>query len=273
MNKRRISQIWIYPIKSLAGIRLKKAVVQQKGLQYDRRWMLVDKEGRFLTQREHAEMALFKVTIENDFLIVTKQSQSIRLNLSSEPIGHFIKVKIWDDEVEAAEVAPEYSMWFSEHLCIECKLVFFPENKQRNVDPDFAIMNEQVSLADAYPFLIIGQASLDALNKKLEHTVSMKRFRPNFVFTEGLLAHEEDTWKNFKIGSVAFEGMKPCARCVLTTVDPETGEKGVEPLKTISTYRKQNGKVYFGENLLARMEGEVHEGDAIEILDFKNARI
>lgn len=273
MNKRRISQVWIYPIKSLAGIRLQKAVVKQKGLQYDRRWMLVDKEGRFLTQREHAEMALFNVIIENDYLVVSKQSQSIRWNLNGDASGNFAKVQIWDDEVEAAEVAPEYSKWFSEHLGIECKLVFFPEGNRRNVDPDYAVMNEQVSLADAYPFLIIGQASLDALNEKLDRPVSIKRFRPNFVFTEGLLPHEEDTWKNFRIGSVSFEGVKPCARCVLTTVDPDTGEKGVEPLKTISTYRKQNGKVYFGENLIARMEGEVNEGDVIEILDFKNARI
>lgn len=272
MNKRRISEIWIYPIKSLAGIRLQRAIVKQKGLQYDRRWMLVDTAGRFLTQREHPEMALFRVAIDNRHLIVSRQSESIRLDLSGKPASNFLKVQIWDDEVEATEVNPEYSAWFSRHLGIECKLVFFPENSQRDVDPEYALKKEQVSLADAYPFLIIGQSSLDALNKKLEVPISIKRFRPNFVFTDGS-PHEEDTWRNFKIGTVSFEGIKPCARCVLITVDPETGVKGIEPLKTISTYRKLNAKVYFGENLLARTDGEVSEGDLIEIMDNKNSRI
>lgn len=275
MNKRRITEIWIYPIKSLAGIRKQKAVVKQKGLQYDRRWMLVDGEGRFLTQREHPKMALFKLAMDKDYLIISSQSavagfpQSITLELKDDISGDFSKVQIWDDEVEAVEVSQEYSKWFSEHLMITCKLVFFPESNRRDADPDYAKNNEQVSLADGYPFLIIGQSSLDELNTKLEQPVSIKRFRPNFVFTNGL-PHEEDMWRNFKIGSVSFEGVKPCARCVLTTVNPETGETGVEPLKTLSSYRRKNGKVCFGENLLPRMDGEVSEGDLIEIIDFKN---
>ena len=275
MNKRRITEIWIYPIKSLAGIRKQKAVVKQKGLQYDRRWMLVDGEGRFLTQREHPKMALFKLAMDKDYLTISSQSavagfpQSITLDLKDNFSGDFSKVQIWDDEVEAVEVSPEYSKWFSELLMITCKLVFFPESNRRDADPDYAKNNEQVSLADGYPFLIIGQSSLDELNTKLEQPVSIKRFRPNFVFTNGL-PHEEDMWRNFKIGSVSFEGVKPCARCVLTTVNPETGETGVEPLKTLSSYRRKNGKVCFGENLLPRMDGEVSEGDLIEIIDFKN---
>lgn len=276
MHKRRISEIWIYPIKSLAGIRLKKTIVQQKGLQYDRRWMLVDSNGRFLTQREHPKMALFSVAITNGHLIVSTQTpvtdevvQSIKLDLNTEASGNFLKINIWDDEVETVEVNPDYSAWFSERLSIKCRLVFFPEENRRDADPDYARNNEQVSLADGYPFLIIGQSSLDELNKKLKEPVSIKRFRPNFVFTDGQ-PHEEDSWRNLAIGSVRFEGVKPCSRCVLITVNPETGEKGVEPLKELSTYRKKNNKVYFGENLLARSDGEVNEGDLIEIIDFKN---
>ncbi len=275
MDKRRITEIWIYPIKSLAGIRLPKATVQYKGLQYDRRWMLVDSEGRFLTQREHPEMALFHTAIDNGYLTVTKIKprstevpDSIKLNLSSDVSGNSATVQIWDDEVMAVEVDAMYSKWFSDHLGFACKLVFFPEGNKRDVDPDYAKMNEQVSLADGYPFLIIGQASLDELNQKLEESISMRRFRPNFVFTGGT-AHEEDQWRDFKIGSVNFKGVKPCARCVLTTVDPDTGEKGAEPLKTLSTYRRENGKVYFGENLLPLTTGEVSEGDWIEIITTK----
>ena len=276
MHKPRISEIWIYPIKSLAGIRLKKTIVKQKGLQYDRRWMLVDNDGRFLTQREHPEMALFNVAITNGHLIVSTQTpvtdevvQFIKLDLNAKVSGNFLKVNIWNDEVEAVEVNPDYSAWFSRQLNSECRLVFFPEENRRDADPDYARNNEQVSLADGYPFLIIGQSSLDELNKKLKEPVSIKRFRPNFVFTDGQ-PHEEDSWRNLAIGSVRFEGVKPCSRCVLITVNPETGEKGVEPLKELSTYRKKNNKVYFGENLLARSDGEVNEGDLIEIIDFKN---
>ena len=276
MHKRKINQIWIYPIKSLAGIRLKKTIVKQKGLQYDRRWMLVDSEGRFLTQREHPKMALFSVAIASGYLVISTQPQgmdsvvqSIKLDLNANVSGSFLKVNIWDDDVEAVEVNPDYSAWFSRHLNIECRLVFFPEENRRDADPDYAKNKEQVSLADGYPFLIIGQSSLDELNKKLKEPISIKRFRPNFVFTGGL-PHEEDSWRNFKIGSVSFEGVKPCSRCVLITVNPETGEKGVEPLRELSMYRKKNSKVYFGENLLARSYGEVNEGDLIEIIDFKN---
>jgi uncharacterized protein YcbX len=279
MNKRRISEIWIYPIKSLAGIRLQKAMVMQKGLEYDRRWMLVDQEGRFLTQREHPTMALFTLTLDNSNLTVTSQlpvasmqSSFITIDLKEAISGDLTSVQIWDDQVEAAEVKPEYSAWFSQQLGIPCKLVFFPEDKRRDANPDYAKNNEQVSLADGYPFLIIGQTSLDDLNKKLEQPVSMRRFRPNFVFTDGL-PYEEDTWRDFKIGQVSFRGIKPCGRCLLITVNPETGEMGVEPLKTLASYRKQGGKVYFGENLLARTYGEVCEGDDVEIMDFKTPRI
>ncbi len=276
MDIRRISEIWIYPIKSLAGVRLNTTVVKQKGLQYDRRWMLVDRDGRFLTQREHPRMALFHVAMTNDYLIVsplgnTKNAigQSIRIELNTEVSGSFSRVVIWDDEVDAVEVNSEYSAWFSKQLDIECRLVFFPEESRRDADPDYAKNNEQVSLADGYPFLIIGQSSIDELNRKLKEQVSVKRFRPNFVFSGGL-PHEEDSWRNFMIGSVNFEGVKPCARCVLITVSPETGEGGVEPLKELSTYRKKNNKIYFGENLLAKSYGEVSEGDVIEVKDFKN---
>ena len=279
MYMRRISEIWIYPIKSLPGIRLAKTIVKQKGLQYDRRWMLVDNDGRFLTQREHPKMALFSVAITNDHIIISTQTQvtdavirSIKLDLNAEVSDNFLNVNIWDDDVEAVEVNPGYSAWFSRQLNVECRLVFFPEEKRRDADPDYAKNKEQVSLADGYPFLIIGQSSLDELNKKLKEPISIKRFRPNFVFMDGL-PHEEDSWRNFTIGSVSFEGVKPCSRCVLITVNPETGEKGVEPLKELSTYRKKNSKVYFGENLLARSYGEVTEGDVIEIIDFKNQQI
>lgn len=266
MTHHTLSEIWIYPIKSLAGVRQAKAKVKQKGLEFDRRWMLVDEQGRFLTQREHPEMSLFRVTLNEGTLTVisnTTQDQ-VRLDLTGPEEGELQQVVIWDDQVEAIEPDPHLSHWFSEHLKLRCRLVFFPESNRRDVDPDYAKNHEQVSLADGYPFLIIGQASLDDLNNRLASPVKMNRFRPNFVFTGGA-PYEEDTWKHLRIGNCEFMGMKPCGRCVLTTVNPQTGVKEKEPLATLSTYRKKGSKILFGQNLVAVVFNEVYEGDEIEI--------
>jgi hypothetical protein len=145
-----------------------------------------------------------------------------------------------------------------------CRLVYFPEENSRPVDPRYKVNGEQVSLADAYPFLIIGQSSFEDLNSKLQEPVPMNRFRPNFVFTGGK-PFEEDTWRNFSIGSTRFVGVKPCDRCVLTTVNQETGQKGVEPLKTLTSYRKRDNKVYFGQNLVALDHKRIQIGDLITL--------
>lgn len=270
MEERRLSEIWIYPIKSLPGIRLKQAQVLPKGLEYDRRWMLVDEQGRFLTQREHPEMALFKLLLEKNWLTINHFSSAttIKLDLAGAEQGVTTKVKIWNDEVETVEPHQEFSRWFSDCMKMNCRLVFFPEKNRRDVDPTYAKQKEQVGLADGFPFLIIGQASLDLLNSKLREKLPMRRFRPNFVFT-GQQPHEEDTWQNFTIGSLPFERKKPCGRCVLTTVDPDTAKKGKEPLRTLATYRNQNGKINFGQNLVTTGQGIVCEGDVISIIDYK----
>lgn len=261
-----LTEIWIYPIKSLGGIRLKKAKVLEKGLAYDRRWMLVDEEGKFLTQRIHPEMALFKLTISNEQLTITHTQKlskhSILLNPSR--VNESKEVTIWDDTVKAFEVSEESSRWFSEMLSIPCTLVYFPEENIRAVDPRFASKQENVSLADGYPFLIIGEASLADLNNRMEVALPMNRFRPNFVFSGGK-AFEEDEWKEFVIGTNRFLGVKPCARCVLTTIDQESAEKGIEPLRTLATYRKRDNKIYFGQNLLAIDHTFVQEGDRITL--------
>ncbi len=266
MTELVLSEIWIYPIKSLAGIRLQKANVKQKGLEHDRRFMLVDESGRFLTQREHPGMALFNMSIASDQLTIESRTSRKNLTIDLEPNrGEALPVQIWDDQLEALEVNPVFSNWFSNELQIKCKLVFFPESNRRDVDPRYAHANEQVSLADGYPCLIIGQSSLDDLNKRLEAPLPMKRFRPNFVFIGGA-PFDEDDWKNFKIGKNRFAGVKPCARCVLTTVDPETGITGKEPLATLATFRKSENKILFGQNLIPIDYDEVCEGDEIDLL-------
>ncbi len=260
----KLSEIWIYPIKSLGGISLQQSKVLEKGLQHDRRWMLVDENGQFLTQRVYPKMALFKLRMAEGKLIITFGDQSIDLSFTLPTTLDLIKVAIWDDSVLASEVSKEHSEWFSTLLGMKCKLVFFPEGNSRPVDPAYKVDDEHVSLADAYPFLIIGQQSLDHLNTKLAESLPMNRFRPNLVFMGGE-PHNEDAWRNFTVGSNRFVGVKPCARCVLTTVNQDTAEKGIEPLRTLATYRKQNNKILFGQNLVAVDHDYIRVGDSITL--------
>ncbi len=262
MSDLRLKEIWIYPIKSLGGIRLPSSLVMGKGLRYDRRWMLVDEQDTFMTQRIYPKMALFKVGIDDSHLTVTFDQRSTRLAIDPPADGRPVTTKIWDDEVEVVEASGEDSEWFSERLGVKCKLVSFPEENGRAVDPEYRINQEQVSLADAYPFLIVGEQSLADLNGRLKEPLPMNRFRPNLVFSGGK-PFEEDAWRNFRIGKNRFAGVKPCSRCVVTTVNQVTAEKGIEPLATLSTYRKLDGKVYFGQNVIAIDYGEIFEGDEI----------
>lgn len=265
MNVLQLHEIWIYPIKSLGGISLNEATVMDKGLKFDRRWMLVDEHNRFLTQREYPQMALFQVSLNDQHLHIRHRKNNATLEFPAlATTGTTHRTTIWNDEVTTLEPVPEASAWFAEQLNMNCRLVHFPEINPRPVDPRHATNHEHVSLADAYPFLIIGQASLDDLNTRLTSPVSIKRFRPNFVFTGGN-PFEEDHWKDFSIGTVDFTGVKNCARCVLTTVDPETGTKGKEPLATLSQYRKNENKILFGQNAVARSTGTIRINDRITV--------
>jgi uncharacterized protein YcbX len=259
-----LTGIRIYPIKSLAGVTRVKARVLPKGLENDRRWMLVDERGVFMTQRVHTKMALFGVAETSKGYTITHQGESLTLPFDQGDASHPFEVEIWDDRVMAHEVNAEYSAWFSRKLDIPCKLVAFPEANPRQVETPFASVGQNVSLADAFPLMMIGEASLADLNNRLSEPMTMTRFRPNLIFSGGV-PYEEDTWNDFLIGGKSFRGVKRCARCVLTTIDPATGEKGIEPLKTLSTYRRENNKIYFGQNVLAHTSDEICVGDSIEV--------
>lgn len=259
-----IQDIFIYPIKSLGGIRLNEAKVEERGFQFDRRWMLVDLQGIFLTQRTYSQMALLQVELGDTGLIVfdkknPKEKLLIPYNLNS---GKEIEVEIWDDRVVATIVDPGLDTWFSEKLGLTCLLVIMPESTQRKVSPKYSVNDESVSFADGMPYLILGQESLDDLNSRLESQVPMDRFRPNIVFSGGQ-PYAEDSWKKIRIGAVEFQVVKPCARCVLTTIDQETGFQGKEPLKTLAGYRTIGNKVYFAQNMVALESGIIKIGDQI----------
>ncbi|MBC5774161.1 MOSC domain-containing protein [Pontibacter sp. KCTC 32443] len=270
MEEYILSSIYIYPIKSLGGISLQQAQVQERGLKNDRRWMLVDEEGNFLSQRKFAQMALLQVQLQEEGLMVYHKQELLEplfIPFNSSP-GIEVKVTIWDDTCIAREVDSKITKWFTKALGMFARLVHMPESTRRQVDPTYAFDSEVVSFADAYPFLVIGQESLNLLNSKLEKPVPMNRFRPNFVFTGGQ-PHAEDTWNTFTIGEIKFRAAKPCARCVLTTIDQNTGIKTAEPLKTLATYRTQNNKVMFGQNLVHDGEGVIEIGDKLNVLQCK----
>lgn len=266
----KIQDIYIYPIKSLGGIRLESAQVLTKGFRWDRRWMLVDENGRFLTQRSLHKMALLQVALlENGLEVFHKHSPDHVLQVPFIPeTDELISSQVWDDKVEGKVVSKEADRWFSEMLEVDCRLVFMSEDAPRMVDADYAEQGETVSFADAMPYLLIGQGSLDDLNARLDVPLPMDRFRPNIVFSGGA-AFEEDAWSEIQLGGLLFKVAKPCARCVLTTVNQDTAEKGKEPLKTLATYRLKDKKVLFGQNLIALGNGELKVGDSLTVTVFR----
>lgn len=276
MNKFTLSHIYIYPIKSLGGISLQSAKVEERGLQYDRRWMLVDKNGMFLTQREYPQMALLQVNINDDKLEVTHNVKTIS-NLQipiydfhppisdTQPPTTNIVVNIWNDVVIAKHLNKEIDEWFSDALDLDCQLVFMDNDSDRFTDTKYTSEPKQVSFADAYPFLIIGQESLNELNRRLKEPLTINRFRPNFVFSGGE-SFSEDKWKDFMIGKLKFRAVKPCSRCVIPTINPDTAEKGSEPLETLAKFRKVGNKVNFGMNAVGFGNGIVEVKSEIVLI-------
>lgn len=258
-----LSEINIYPIKSLAGISLQSSEVEERGLKHDRRWVLVDDSNTFFTQRDFPQMALIKVEVENDRLNLFHKTKNVEHLFVPFEFEHLKsdKVVIWNDTVIGDFYNNQIDDWFSDLIGIKCHLVKMPESTKRVVDKTYA-ENKIVSFADAFPFMIIGQSSLDDLNSRMERTLPMNRFRTNFVFTGGK-PFEEDNWKKFRIGDLKFEAVKPCARCVITTTNQDTAERLHEPLLTLSKYRKFDNKVMFGMNLVCDSTGVVKIGDLI----------
>jgi uncharacterized protein YcbX len=265
-----VSELYIYPIKSLGGIALNTASLTDRGFEYDRRWMLVDADNHFLSQREVNTMALLKVQLTEPGLLVQNSSiAGAEYLIPFEPqTSETVMVTVWSNHCRAQRVSDAADAWFSQQLGLPCKLVYMPTTTRRLVDGRYAHNKEITSFSDGYPLLLISQASLDDLNNRLPAPVPMNRFRPNIVFKGGT-AFLEDSMKEFEINGITFFSVKPCARCVITTIDQQTAEKAKEPLKTLSTYRMKNNKIYFGQNLLYQGTGVICVGDTITIHEQK----
>ncbi|MDP2362336.1 MAG: MOSC domain-containing protein [Ignavibacteria bacterium] len=261
-----LSEIYIYPIKSLGGISVDSAIAQERGLKYDRRYLLVDENGMFITQRDYAQMALLKLSfIEDGFKVLNIKDNSHTIIPLESDSKEIISIAIWEDVCNAVVVNKDFDDWFSNAINKKCSLVYMPDDEKRIVDKKYINEEHIVSFADAYPFLIIGQSSLDDLNTRLNIPLPINRFRPNFVFTGGK-PYEEDKWKDFRIGNVIFRAVKPCARCVITTTNQDTAERSIEPLKTLSEYRKVYNKVMFGMNLICKHSETISVNDAIALI-------
>ncbi len=264
-----ISALYIYPIKSCRGIRLSTAQAEPRGFRFDRRWMLVTDDGMFMTQRKYHRMALIDVSLDPRHLVVNAPKMTPLLLPLSGTADSTLTVQIWADIVTATTVNKEADEWFSDFLGRRVRLITMPEDTRRPVKAKYAIGENSVSFADAFPYLLISQASLDDLNRRLPTPVPMNRFRPNIVI-EGCGPYEEDQMRVLLINGVTLHIAKPCSRCVLTTVDQDTGEVGEEPLKTLTAYRSYDNHVYFGQNLIASTFGEVKVGDTVHVVQWKD---
>ncbi len=262
-----LSRIFIYPIKSARGIAVAEAELTTSGPDNDRRWMLVDEEGLFLSQRKVPRMALIEPRLEGADLVVTAPGMSpLVMSAASRGAGELMPVTIWHDHLKLPHPNPAYSQWFSIFLGQSCRLVCLPDNVIRNVEPPFDGPEWRVSLADGYPLLVVTEASLIMLNEHLTSPVGIERFRPNLVVS-GTAPHEEDDWRRVQVGSVQLAIVKPCARCSIVLVDPSTGAVGIEPLRTLARYRNLPRGVMFGQNALVINPGKLCVGAAVEVVD------
>lgn len=259
-----ISRLFIYPIKSLGGISLEKSEVEMRGLKHDRRWMLVDENGVFLTQRNLPKLAAFSLSINDLHLEVLNKVTKSKIDIPFMPkSGIKMLVKVWDDELMAEIVDKDINDWFSQQLGQEVNLVYQSEDSIRRVDKKFAVSEvEHTSFSDGYPILVISEASLDELNSKCPEQIPMERFRPNMVI-KYCDAFFEDRLKEIIINNTKLYGVKPCARCIMTTINQETFEKSKEPILTLSKFRKFEHRILFGQNVVVHKTGTIAVGDKI----------
>lgn len=265
MNKYCITSLHIYPVKSLGGIDVSEVQLCPTGFRYDRRWMLVDETNRFITQREIKQLCLFKTTFSETGFIISYEGERLQIPFALTA-GTLIDAVVWDDTVSVIVADDVINEWFGKHLQKNVRLVYQPDDAIRPVDAKYAVEPEKdrVSLADGYPVLIIGESALNELNARLPQPLPMDRFRPNLVFSGGA-PHAEDEWRSFHINGLKGYGVKPCGRCVITTINQDTAEASAEPLKTLRTYRKQGNKILFGQNALLPASGTLKTGDIIVV--------
>jgi uncharacterized protein YcbX len=264
-----VSGLAIYPVKSLRQVPVQTSTIDLCGLQHDRRWMVVDANGRMLTQRKISRMCLIQPALDEQSLSLQAPDMQ-DLQVSREPGELECNVTVWKDSCTARDCGDEAARWLSDFLKVECRLVYFPDDEVRKPDQQYAQEGDRTAFSDGFPVLLISQSSLDDLNSHIPAStngpVPMERFRPNIVVS-GCKPYAEDGWRLLKIGELTLRIVKPCSRCVIPSIDIATAERGDEPTRTLLKYRKRDNKVYFGQNAVIGGEGEISKGMAIEVLE------
>ncbi|WP_213877798.1 MOSC domain-containing protein [Pseudomonas sp. dw_358] len=264
-----LSALYRYPLKSAKAEALQRSEVDLLGLNGDRRWMLVNDTGRFLTQRALPHMSQLSA-LYNDLggLQLSAEGHPVLdIDLPGESAA-LRGVTVWGDTLQVPDAGDAAADWVSAFIGSPTRLVYVPEARARHIEAGYGLDDDRVAFADGFPLLLIGAASLDDLSERVGRPLEMLRFRPNLVI-EGSAAFAEDGWKRIRIGEVEFRVAKPCGRCILTTVDPQTGVRSAdrEPLTTLKTYRQQDGEVIFGQNLISDGAGMLEVGMPVTLLD------
>jgi hypothetical protein len=254
-------------VKSCRGIETASWEVDELGLRYDRSFMLVDRSGRFVTQREQPRLALIGTRIAGGRLTLTAPAcKPFEIDLARAS-GYRIEIEVWRHRGPALDQGDAAAAWVSDHLGAVCRLVRLAPHHFRRVDPAFFLGESYTAFSDGYPLLLISEASLEDLNARLPERLPMDRFRPNLV-VRGCLPYAEDGWKRIRVGGIEMVVVKPCDRCVVTTTDQSTGERaGAEPLRTLATYRTGERGVLFGQNLVHLGHGAIAVGAPVEVLE------
>lgn len=265
----QLTSLYRYPLKSGAGESLQQAALDRLGLAGDRRWMVVDSaNGRFLTQRLLPQLGRIVARWQGDSLLLDAPGMPSLLVLLPVNGSALLDVRIWTDSLQVPDAGDAAAQWLSHYLQRDCRLVQVPVERARQVDTGYANPGERVGFADGFPLLLIGQASLDDLSARVGRSLEMLRFRPNLVIA-GAAPYAEDGWKRIRIGEVELRVVKGCSRCIMTTLDPHSGERSAdrEPLRTLETYRQREGQVYFGQNLIAEGCAVLECGMPVEVLE------
>jgi uncharacterized protein YcbX len=266
-----ITAVYTYPVKSCGALRHEAQALDARGLRYDRRWMVVTAEGHFVTARDAPRLLLVQPEITADALLLHMAGQSaLSVPLEQDVRGRRRTVEVWGDRVAAVDEGEEAAAWFSRVVGQPVRLVSIADDFSRVIDTEYLTQPTETGFADGYPMLLISEASLDALNERLaakgEKPVPMSRFRPNVVVS-GTAPFVEDTWRRVRLGDVPCEVVKPCKRCVITTLDPQTGTapSPKEPTATLAEFRRWKGGVIFGQNVVHRGLGVLRVGQPVTV--------
>lgn len=267
MSALTVSELAIYPVKSLGAVALSRLSFDNFGPAGDRRYIVTDLNGHFVTQRQYPRMTLIQVKLHEQALeFSAPATPSFSLAAPRTDVVERREVMVWHDRVEACDMGDAVATWLSSYLGVEVRLYYMPDDSVRAVDAQYGRSGDRVGFADGFPVLLIGAASLAEFNRALPEPVESLRFRPNIVVA-GAAPYAEDTWRRVRIGAIEFDVVKPCSRCVIPSIDPRTAQQQASVAQTLARLRRRGDAVYFGQNLIARGGGAIALGDVVTVID------